>query len=359
MTSICLNMIVKNEAHVIEKCLASVKPFITRWSVVDTGSNDGTQDIVRKALDGVPGHLHERPWVDFGHNRTEALELAKDEHTQYLVIIDADDTLEPRPGFVMPELTKDAYQLEVHHSGSIYRRNHIVKASKAIRWVGVLHEYLEMVPRHTSGFLDGLVYRFGGGGARSLDPKKFEKDAAVFEKALLTDPTNDRSWFYLAQSYRDCGNWKEALRAYTRRSQMGGFAEEEWFSAFRVAEMKEALNDFPLDVKNAYEDAYIRRPTRNEPLVGLARYLNSHNRFAEALPYGLTAMHNKMPSDVLFVDQAAHTWRPLDEVALSYFWMFRKEEAAELYKAILKYHHDVPAADRARIENNMEFCNVS
>jgi hypothetical protein len=31
MPSICLNMIIKNEAPVIERCLASVKPWIDRW----------------------------------------------------------------------------------------------------------------------------------------------------------------------------------------------------------------------------------------------------------------------------------------------------------------------------------------
>ena len=30
---ICLNMIVKDEAHVIERCLASVIPHITSWCI--------------------------------------------------------------------------------------------------------------------------------------------------------------------------------------------------------------------------------------------------------------------------------------------------------------------------------------
>jgi len=55
MQSICLNMIVKDEASVIERCLASVKPFITRWVSVGTGSTDGTQDIVRRLVADVPG----------------------------------------------------------------------------------------------------------------------------------------------------------------------------------------------------------------------------------------------------------------------------------------------------------------
>ena len=43
-------MIVKNEAHVIKRCLGSVKPWIDHWTIVDTGSNDGTQSLVREVL---------------------------------------------------------------------------------------------------------------------------------------------------------------------------------------------------------------------------------------------------------------------------------------------------------------------
>jgi glycosyltransferase involved in cell wall biosynthesis len=41
--SVCLNMIVKNESKVIERCLRSVKGCIDYWVIVDTGSTDDTQ----------------------------------------------------------------------------------------------------------------------------------------------------------------------------------------------------------------------------------------------------------------------------------------------------------------------------
>ena len=72
-----LCMIVKNEAHVIERCLASVLPVIDYWVIVDTGSTDGTQQKIQDFFDrnGIDGEMHNRPWIDFGHNRSEALEL--------------------------------------------------------------------------------------------------------------------------------------------------------------------------------------------------------------------------------------------------------------------------------------------
>ena len=48
--TICLNMIVKNESRVIKRCLESVKGFIDYWVIVDTGSEDGTQDMIKKII---------------------------------------------------------------------------------------------------------------------------------------------------------------------------------------------------------------------------------------------------------------------------------------------------------------------
>jgi glycosyltransferase involved in cell wall biosynthesis len=75
--AICLNMIVKNEAHVVRETLDSAAPYISSWVIVDTGSDDGTQDLIANHMArlGIPGELHERPWRNFGHNRTEALSL--------------------------------------------------------------------------------------------------------------------------------------------------------------------------------------------------------------------------------------------------------------------------------------------
>lgn len=90
---ICLTMIVKNEATIVERALRSVKPLVDCWSISDTGSTDGTQDIVRRVMGDLPGVLTEDAWVDFATNRNIALRNSLP-FGEMAFTIDADDTIE-------------------------------------------------------------------------------------------------------------------------------------------------------------------------------------------------------------------------------------------------------------------------
>jgi len=91
--------IVKNEAGNFQKTLESVKPYIDWWTVVDTGSTDGTPDLVREVMHDVPGHLEEAPFIDFATTRNEALRLDADVHScdgerpVFTLMLSGDETL--------------------------------------------------------------------------------------------------------------------------------------------------------------------------------------------------------------------------------------------------------------------------
>lgn len=133
-------MIVKDENPIIRRCLSSVKSLVDRWVIVDTGSTDGTREAIAECLDGIPGELHRRTWINFEHNRTEALRLAKSKG-DYLLLIDADERLE---GSLSPAFDCDAYSISVHlPDGSACQRPFLINNHLDWTYKGVLYEHLE------------------------------------------------------------------------------------------------------------------------------------------------------------------------------------------------------------------------
>jgi glycosyltransferase involved in cell wall biosynthesis len=357
VASVCLNMIVKNETGVLERCLDSVRPFIQSWVIVDTGSTDGTQDLIRRELAGIPGELHERPWRNFGENRSEALELAKGK-ADYLLIIDADEELEVPAGFVLPELTADQYML-VHrrkHSELAWDLGTLVKASRPWRYTGVVHEVIVCDEPYTTEPLRGPVVWGYFDSARNAPGAvaKYANDARVLEAALVDDPENARYVFYLAQSYRDAEMIPKAIEAYERRATMGGWDEEVFYSLYQIAVLGDRLGvERPL-VVYAYLRAYEFRPRRAEPLRALAAHFRNTSDWSQAELFARAAAAIPRPDDLLFVEDSVYSWHALDELAIAAYWLGKREEAQALNRRLLS-EGKLPAGERERVEKNLAF----
>ncbi len=352
---ICLNMIVKNETAVIERCLASVRDHIDAWVIVDTGSTDDTQEKIRNALKGISGALHEREWRNFGSNRSEAVALAYEADCDYFLFIDADDVLLAPPHFRWPKLTHDAYELWLNYGAHRYVRQVLVSAKLRWGWVGVLHEYPEATPAAVGiGRLDQPQVRASTEGARSGDPHKYEHDAELLLQGLAAEPDNLRYLFYLAQSYRDAGKLDAALATYERRVAAGGWEEEAWRSMLEAARLKERLGRCHSEVHISYLDVFERRPTRAEPLTDLARILRGRNEFAQAYVYTKHAASLLPPDDRLFVETDCYVWRALDELAIAAYFTNRFAECKSICDDLLS-RNVVPVSEVARITANRDF----
>ena len=349
-------MIVRDEAHVIERCLRSVRPIISSWCIVDTGSSDDTPEIVRRELADLPGRLHFRPWRGFGENRTEAIDLARG-LGDFLLFIDADDLLDVPADYRLPELLHDAYELTVEHGTLRHRRLHLVRA--ALPWVyrGVLHEYLDCELPFSRALLSGPTVRIVGGGARSQQAQhlKYGRDAEALERTLLTEPDNSRYVFYLAQSYRDAGEPEKALQTYLRRSTMAGFDQEVYVSLLNVARLRERLAHPADQVLASYLAAYESRPSRCEALGELARFLReSGRRWPLAYLFARAAAAIPPSDDALFVEPCWQQWRNRDELAIAAYWIGRYEESRDACEALLA-SPDLPETQRARVQANLRF----
>jgi tetratricopeptide (TPR) repeat protein len=354
--TICLNMIVKDEARIIRRCLDSALPFFDSWVIVDTGSSDGTQEIVRQHLAAKPGELFERPWRGFGHSRSEALELARG-RCEYTLLLDADEVMLPAPGFVLGALPADEVQVLRQPEGVAFSfmRTTFVRSRLPWRYVGVLHEVVDCPEPHTKTTLGGLTIRYHADGARNADPvAKYRHDAAVLEEALGAEPDNARYVFYLAQSYRDAGELDKSIEAYRRRVAMGGWAEEVWYSLLQLGVLHERLGHDRAQVVDAYLQAYQCRPSRAEPLCELARFHRGREQLALAHVFAAAACRIARPDDTLFIDEAVYAWRCLDELAISAYYVGQREEGLGAARRLLR-EGKLPAGERPRVEANQAF----
>lgn len=332
--TVCLNMIVKNESQVIERCLATVKPLINYWVIVDTGSTDGTQKIIQDFMKEVPGDLYERPWLNFEHNRNEALELAKGKG-EYILFIDADEVLKYDPSFKWPPLNRDYYFIDTLFGGTRYNRMSIVKSDLNWKWIGVLHEYLHAPDSKIGGKIEGIYNVPTPDGARSKDPEKYKKDAAVLEEALKKEPNNERYAYYLGQSYMDAGENAKAVKAYEKRIEMGGWPEEVYVAMVNLGHVQWRLDYPEALVLETYRKAYEYRPSRIEAPYYIANYLRVHNKEGEAYPILKLAIDMPVSNDALFVQNWIYDYGLLFEFSIAAYWAEQYQESLDAIEILL------------------------
>lgn len=334
--TVCLNLIVKNEAPVIRRCLDSVRSLIDSWVIVDTGSSDDTREIVRNHLADLPGQVHERPWKNFAHNRSEALELARG-HGDYVLLIDADECVEISPGFQIPQLIADSYKIQIRYDNWTYPRRQLLRNALLWRFEGVVHEYAVCEQATSEELLAGLQMIAHHDGARAHDPETYHRDAQELEEALQQDPGNARYVFYLAQSYRDAGKYEAALRNYQRRAAMGGWNEEVWYSLYQIGQIKELMGGPWSEVIECYLAAWQFQPDRAGPLFRIAMHYQAHQLYQLSHLFLSRAMQISAPGpERLFVERTIYEYRLALEYAVACFYVGRHEEAIATNNRLLE-----------------------
>lgn len=230
-----LVLIMKDESANLRRCIEPLREHLDSWCIVDTGSTDNSIELVNEILKDVPGKLYERPWVGFGYNRTEALDLAKSMF-EYAAFPDCDDSLTiagKLPLDLWEKANVDAVQVKVHHGTLVHYRPHVFRLASDWEYRGELHEFATLKRGRGSGRqvqapLISLVARTEG--CRSKDPQKYQNDAVRLERKLAegTDPDLiNRNQFYLAQSHLHYGNHPAAKINYQKRLALQGGYEEE------------------------------------------------------------------------------------------------------------------------------------
>jgi glycosyltransferase involved in cell wall biosynthesis len=319
---LCLNMIVKNESKIIERLLGSVLSIIDCYCICDTGSTDDTAEKIRAFMTAAdkPGEVYSEPFKNFGYNRTHALERAA-RWGEFALLLDADMRL--RIGSFTPDmLTNDGYSIvQCTTSGSMeYYNLRIARTGVGIRCVGPTHEYYDVPAGRIQTRLSKDVLHIediGDGGCKS---DKFERDIRLLTEGLKDEPKNERYHFYLANSHRDLGHYKEAIEWYKKRVALGGWIEEVFYAAYECGTMYAKLGDMP----NAiywWLEAYNKHPKRSESIYEITKFYREAGKQAAAQIFCTLGLSIPFPKDdVLFIKKPVYDYLfTYEQSVLSYY----------------------------------------
>jgi glycosyltransferase involved in cell wall biosynthesis len=331
--SICLNMIVKNEEPIIANTLANILDHIQidHWVICDTGSTDQTMKAIQDFFDskGIKGKLCQHEWVDFGTNRTLALQEAYG-LSDYLLIFDADDSI--HGSLILPPLIHDAYRFKFGTS-FVYYRPLLINNRKRWKFVGVLHEYLQCLEPSVETSIEGDYHVVSGRfGARSQDPNKYLKDALILSKAFETEPAlRPRYAFYCAQSYKDSGRPKEAIEWYKKSLELNGYIQERYYACLMIGYL---LSD-PFEKIKFWTQTIIYDKERIEGVAEAMRFLREHGAHAMVVAlYHQYKGYNKHPRNKLFL--FSHLYNDVIEYNYSISAFYVGENAKSVCEQILE-----------------------
>jgi glycosyltransferase involved in cell wall biosynthesis len=389
MPKLILNTIVKNESHCILTMLESAIKISDAIVIADTGSTDGTQDLIRKfgEENNIPTYVFERPFDDFENSRNFGIQKARDvvkelgwnENDCWTWWCDADETIIVDSNFDKNQFKNDLYMMNTFIGQMKYTRNTFARVSKPFKWYGPIHEFIICDDKNiTSGLAENVhvdVKMIGASWQGNI-PTKYLSHAHILEKYINENRQDPRWIFYTAQSYHDSASipdnreeneerLRRSLKYYRERvGRTDGYAEEIYYSQYRIGTIMKVIEEPWNLTHQELLKAYSMDPLRGESIKTIIDYYLQVGEWSLAYLYTKFAVENfhgknPYPTRLLFVDESLYNWKFLESHAAACFYTGKNSESKETYNKILQAVKEHPQSfspeDLKKIEINGQF----
>jgi len=356
-------MIVKNESRVILRMLNSVVGVIDSYCICDTGSTDNTSGIIssffQSQVPPIPGRIIFEPFRDFGYNRSFALAACENaNNADYMLLLDADMILELSAGLdpvaFKNGLTENAYHFFQGSRAFHYKNVRIVKNNIGASYWGVTHEYVKLPEgSHTTTLPISTIFinDVGDGGSKG---DKFERDVRLLKQGLVDVPNNERYTFYLANTLKDNRKYEESIEYYKKRTELGGWFEEVWFSFYSIGICYKEMGDM-VSAVHYWMEAFQYFPQRLENLYEIVshyRYVGKNQLSYLYCDMALRKLKLNMNPDYLFLQKAVYDYKMLYEMSvIGYYCNMDHYDLVRVCTAVFNCGY----ADEGTLKNTM--CN--
>ncbi|UHA76190.1 glycosyltransferase family 2 protein [Paenibacillus sp. 481] len=336
-------MIVKNEEESLQRCLDSVIDLVDEIVIVDTGSTDNTKQIAARNQ----ACLYDFEWIDdFGAARNYAFSKATQE---YIFWLDADDIIDEkgRVAFrqLKRELSRDVtsvsmpYVLTTNEAGDplfSLRRNRLVQRAANFRWIGPVHEYLEVYGNIQHS--DICVYH-------KKDKHYTDRNLRIYENRLAAGEVfSARDLYYYANELKDHARYAEALDYYEKFLQTKqGWYEDCIQACLKMESCHEKLNHEEERLPALVRSFIFDKP-HSDICCQIGEIMLNKQRMPDAIYWFEQATQLAIPSNQLTMTQSSTwTWIPHLKLCVVYDQMGQHETACYHNEMALRFIPDHPS----------------
>lgn len=272
-------IMVKNAGDGFREVLEKNKPYMDRYTILDTGSTDNTLAIAREVLADKRGEIYEEPFINFRDSRNRLLELA-DEHCAFNIMLD--DTyilhgpLRNVLSFLRGDDYADSFSLVIQDRDTMYTSNRVTKPPRKLKYVNLIHEIIQSNNNKNVSIPYEHCYILDVNSEYMTERTKQRKqqDIDILKQMLKDKPDDPRTYYYMADSYICMKEWEKAREWFYKRLQFRdkGYDAEVNDALYYIAAIShEHLNEPWEKCHQLYLDCYNHNPKRGDALYMIGR----------------------------------------------------------------------------------------
>jgi glycosyltransferase involved in cell wall biosynthesis len=335
-------MMLKNESERIMVTLKTLVGIVKGLIVFDTGSTDGTIEILEKWCmeQNIPLHLKRGDFIDFSKSRNELLDYADTvKGYDYLLLLDCNDELQGGEVFLdecekLSKIPEKVFMIRQRWlTGTFvnkYLNTRLVKTHHGWRYTRRVHEYLspptEERDINRPVVSESVILYQNRNDDDDKTLKRFKRDKELLLADVLKE-NNPRDMFYLAQTLSCLGEFDESYNWYQKRGEIiEGFWEERFHAYLRSAEIAiSKKHDIELAIANYFKAAMI--DFRAEPLVALGKIYRDKQDFVLAYTFLSAACELEFPyNNILFVSEKDYSYERWQQFSIVCYYVSRFTE---------------------------------
>lgn len=293
--TVCLAMIVRNEASIIQRALLAVRPYVDVWLIHDLGSTDNTCEIIQNTLAGIDGRIERHTLTHFGEAKNRLLRTASS-MAGTVFVLDADEEFHTTSNQLLLPSNADVGLVDITHPKYTRRQPRLFRASALPTYQFAVGE-IAVLDTQTSVTLADTIIEHHQDGVRHRETRH-ELDF-YNRKHELANPT--ALALQQGQLALRHGDNQVALNHFQSIYDAVEISKEFWQASYLAANIKLSVGDVTQAI-DLFSRCFDSAPERAEPLMRLAELQHEHGEHQVAYDLCKLIVDMPIPAEVDYVE---------------------------------------------------------